>query len=91
MEIFKNVILKSNKWIYTGEREWVKIRKHFKMPNIGEVWKKNLSGMKDRLKVHISIPKENIKNKTKMGARENPRGKEFLHSMVSRLSAKYEK
>lgn len=41
--------------------------------------KKNLSGMKDRLQVHISIPKENIKNKTKMGARENPRGKEFLH------------
>lgn len=53
--------------------------------------KKNLSGMKDRLKVHISIPKENIKNNTKMGARENPRGKEFLHSMVSRLSTKYDK
>lgn len=53
--------------------------------------KKNLSGMKDRLKVHISIPKENTKNNTKMGARENPRGKEFLHSMVSRLSTKYDK
>lgn len=53
--------------------------------------KKNLSGMKDRLKVHLSIPKENTKNKIKMGARENPRGKEFLHSMVSRLSAKQDK
>ena len=55
------------------------LRKHFKMAKYLGSMKKNLSGMKDRLKVHISIPKENIKNKTKMGPRENPRGKEFLH------------
>lgn len=49
------------------------------MANIWEL-KKNLSGMKDRLKVHLSVPKrQSQKNKNKDGDRKNQKGKKNFY------------